>query len=65
VIRTETGGLQTTWAIELETGKISKRDLLKFSEELMNALPGLESTDVGGGSPSPSALTLKVINQVL
>ncbi|MFL5785659.1 MAG: cytochrome-c peroxidase [Bacteriovoracaceae bacterium] len=65
VIRTETGGLQTTWAIELETGKISKRDLARFSEELMKALPGLEANDVGGGSPSPSALTLKVINQVL
>ena len=65
IIRTETGGLQTTYAIELETGKISKKDLPKFSEELMKALPGLEATDVGGGSPSPSTLTLKVLNQVL
>lgn len=65
VIRTETGGLQTTYAIELETGKISKKELPKFSEELMKALPGLEAADVGGGSPSPSLLTLKVLNQVL
>jgi hypothetical protein len=65
IIRTETGGLQTTWAIELETSKISKKELTKFSEELMKALPGLEASDVGGGSPSPSNLTLKVINQVL
>lgn len=65
VIRTETGGTEVTYAIELETDKISKKDLPKFSEELMKALPGLEATDVGGGSPSPSLLTLKVLNQVL
>ena len=65
LIRTETGGLQTTWAIELETEKISKKDLPAFSKELMKALPGLEAGDVGGGSPSPSILTLKVLNQVL
>ena len=65
LIRTETGGTQVTYAIELETQKISKKDLAKFSEELMKALPGLEASDVGGGSPSPSLLTLKVLNQVL
>lgn len=65
LIRTETGGVQTTWAIELETEKISKKDLPEFSRQLMQALPGLEATDVGGGSPSPSALTLRVLNQVL
>lgn len=65
LIRTETGGLETTWAIELETEKISKRDLPAFSKELMNALGDLEASDIGGGSPSPSNLTLKVLNQVL
>lgn len=65
LIRTETGGLQTTWAIELETEKISKKDLPAFSKELMKALPGLEASDVGGGSPSPANLTLKILNQVL
>ena len=65
LVRTETGGTQVTYAIELETEKVLKKDLAKFSEELMKALPGLESSDVGGGSPSPSLLTLKVLNQVL
>ena len=65
LVRTETGGTQVTYAIELETDKVSKKDLAKFSEEIMKALPGLEATDVGGGSPSPSLLTLKVLNQVL
>jgi hypothetical protein len=65
IIRTETGSQVVTYAIELETGKISKKDLPAFSAELMKALPGLESTDVGGGSPSPSHLTLKVLGQVL
>jgi cytochrome c peroxidase len=65
VIRTETGGQQVTYAIELETEKVSKKDLPQFSQELIKALPGLTSQDVGGGSPSPSTLTLKVLNQVL
>ncbi len=65
VIRTETGGKEVTFAIEFETDKISKKELLKFSLELMKALPSLEASDVGGGSPSPSLLTLKVLNQVL
>ena len=65
VIRTENGGNEVTYAIELETDKLTKRELPKFSEELMKALPGLEAADVGGGSPSPSLLTLKVLNQVL
>ncbi len=65
IIRTETGSQVVTYAIELETGKILKKDLPAFSAELMKALPGLEASDVGGGSPSPSNLTLKVLNQVL
>lgn len=65
VIRTETGASEVTYAIELETEKVLKRDLAKFSEELLKALPGLEASDVGGGSPSPSQLTLRVLNQVL
>jgi hypothetical protein len=65
LIRTETGGQEVTYAIELETQKISKRDLAKFTEELMKALQGLEVSDIGGQTPDPSILTLKVINQVL
>lgn len=63
-IRTETGGIQVTWALELETSKITKAQFKDFSATVLKKLEVLEASDVGGGSPSPSDLTLKVINQV-
>jgi cytochrome c peroxidase len=65
VLRTETGSLETTWAIELETEKISKAEYPAFAKELLSKLGHLEASDVGGGSPSPSNLTLKVLGQII
>lgn len=63
LIRTENGGLETTWAIEFETSKFLKADLQKFGKALLKEL-NLSASDVGGGSPSPSKLTLKVLEQL-
>lgn len=63
VLRTETGALETTWAIEFETTKILKSESEKFGKALLKQL-GLESSEVGGGTPSPSLLTLKVLEQL-
>lgn len=60
VLRTETGALETTWAIEFETTKILKADTERFGKALLKQL-GLEASEVGGGTPSPSVLTLKVL----
>lgn len=65
VLRTETGALETTYALELETQKVTKAEFAAFSNELMKKLNVLKEEDVGGGSPSPSLLTLEVLNQVL
>lgn len=64
IIRTETGALESTWAIEFETQKILKADTQKFGKALMEQL-GLEASEVGGGSPSPSKLTLEVLEKAL
>jgi cytochrome c peroxidase len=64
-LRTETGAIQVTYGLELETGKVSKKDYDAFSKALLEKLNVLEASDVGGGTPSPSELTLKVLNQVL
>jgi cytochrome c peroxidase len=64
-IRTDKGGMQVTWALELETSKVTKAQHNDFAQEILKALDVLEASDVGGGSPSPSDLTLKVLNQVL
>lgn len=64
VLRTETGALENTWAIEFETQKILKADTQKFGKALMEQL-GLEASEVGGGSPSPSKLTLEVLEKAL
>ena len=63
-IRTDKGGIQVTWAIELETTKVTKAQFNEFAASVMKTLNVLDATDVGGGSPSPSDLTLQVINQV-
>ena len=64
-IRTATGGMQVTWALELETNKVTKAQYAEFSKQVLKALDVLEASDVGGGSPSPSDLTLQVLNKVL
>jgi cytochrome c peroxidase len=64
VLRTETGALENTWAIEFETTKILKSETEAFGKALLNQL-GLDSTDVGGGTPSPSKLTLEVLGKAL
>lgn len=63
-IRTETGAIEVTYALELETSKVSKAQYGAFAKEILKNL-NLEADEVGGGSPSPSNLTLKVLNQVL
>lgn len=66
-IRTENGGVVTTWAIELRTGKIAKKTLTqilnKWLEELVNY--GLDPKDAQGSSPSPSKLTERVLQEIL
>jgi cytochrome c peroxidase len=64
VLRTETGALETTWAIEFETEKILKADLQSFGRALINELK-LGPSDVGGTTPSPSKLTLEILEQAL
>lgn len=62
-LRTETGSLIKTYAIELETAKIQKKEVDDLGREVLKKL-NLTADDVGGGTPSPSELTLEVINQV-
>jgi cytochrome c peroxidase len=64
-IRTAKGGIEVTYALELETEKVSKADYQKFTNAVLEELNVLEATDVGGGSPSPSELTLDVLKKVL
>jgi cytochrome c peroxidase len=64
-IRNERGGLEVTYSLEMETDRILKADLSEFGKELYKKLEVLNSGDIGGGSPSPSNLTLKVLKQVL
>jgi cytochrome c peroxidase len=58
ILRTETGAVETTWAIEFETGKVLKSEAQKFGKSLLRKLD-LAASDVGGGTPSSarSALT--------
>jgi cytochrome c peroxidase len=64
ILRTETGALETTWAIEFETSKVLKAEIQKFGNSLANELD-LSSHDVGGGTPSPSKLTLEILEEAL
>lgn len=63
VLRNENGGIETTWAIEFETTKTSKTGMAELGKKIIKTL-GLTSADVGGGTPSPSHLTLDVIGQI-
>lgn len=64
-IRTDKGGIQVTWALELETNKVTKAQYNDFAQAVLKKLDVLDATDVGGGSPGPSDLTLQVLNQVM
>jgi cytochrome c peroxidase len=65
-IRTEVGGLVTTWSIELNFKKMNKKD---FSKSLMSWLTKLKNigfvpSDSQGTSPSPSKLTEEVLKDI-
>lgn len=66
-VRTATGGLTTTWAIELKLNKVSKKDVPLLIEswlkDLVNA--GVNEIDAQGVAPSPSKLTEKVLLEIL
>ncbi|MBY0517254.1 MAG: hypothetical protein K2P81_10110 [Bacteriovoracaceae bacterium] len=63
-IRTEQGGIVTTWAIEFESDKVLKKDLASFTKVVYDYLAnaGVSTVDVGGHSPSPSKTTEKILN---
>jgi|GEM_PF-110816 len=66
-IRTENGGVVSTWAIELTTNKITKRALPSVLDEWLKQLVkiGLVPEDAQGTSPSPSKLTDKILREIL
>jgi cytochrome c peroxidase len=63
LLRNERGGLETTYAIEFETTKVSKSEAAVLGKKIIEQL-NLEASDVGGGTPSPSVLTLEVLGQI-
>ncbi len=64
LLRTETGAVEETWAIEFETTKILKTEVQKFGKSLLREL-NLSTTEIGGGTPSPSKLTQEVLEKAL
>jgi cytochrome c peroxidase len=65
-IRTQVGGIVTTWSIELNFKKMSKKD---FSKTLLSWLSKLKSSgfvpaDAQGTSPSPSKLTEEILKEI-
>jgi cytochrome c peroxidase len=65
-IRNETGGLVTTWSIELNFKKMTKKE---FSQSLLGWLANLRTigfvpSDAQGTSPSPSKLTEEVLKEI-
>jgi cytochrome c peroxidase len=63
-LRNELGGTETTYAIELELQKLQKAEFEAHGLDVLKLLD-LSKEDVGAGSPSPSELTLKIINEVI
>jgi cytochrome c peroxidase len=64
-IRNDRGGMEVTFSLEIETEKLTKAELTQFGKALFQKLEGLNADDIGGGSPSPSNLTIEVLKQVL
>ena len=64
-IRNDRGGMEVTFSLEIETEKLTKAELTQFGKSLFQKLEGLNADDIGGGSPSPSNLTIEVLKQVL
>jgi cytochrome c peroxidase len=66
-VRTATGGLTNSWAIELKLNKISKKDLSGVVESWLKGLVegGVTDVDAQGVAPSPSKLTEKVLLEIL
>ena len=65
IVRTETGAQTVSYAIEIESPRILKKELAKFSEELMKALSALTPEDRESETPDSASLTLRVIKQIL
>ncbi len=65
-IRTESGGIEKTWAIEFETDKVLKKDIQKFNDIIFYYLKNADliGSDFGGHSPSPSKTTGKVLKTI-
>ncbi|HXH75967.1 MAG TPA: cytochrome c peroxidase [Bacteriovoracaceae bacterium] len=65
-IRTEAGGIVSTWAIDLKLAKITKKQLPEVLNQWLKELTdmGLEASDGNGTSPSPSKLTEKVLLEI-
>jgi hypothetical protein len=62
-MRTETGGLTTTWSVEYKLDKITKKHLPLVIDQWLQKIVdmGLSPKDAQGSSPSPSKLTEKVL----
>ena len=63
ILRTETGGFITTWAIELRSRKVSKKDISLLVGQWLKDLKDLEvnAEDSQGSTPDPSKLTEAVL----
>ncbi|MFZ4712193.1 MAG: cytochrome-c peroxidase [Bacteriovoracaceae bacterium] len=66
-IRTEVGGMVTTWAIEMKMTKTLKKDLPQILNAWLMELKSydLVPTDAQGTSPSPSKLTEATLNEIM
>ncbi len=63
ILRTQTGGLMTTWAVELRSRKVSKKDMSLLVSHWLKHLKELEvnAEDSLGTTPVPSKLTEEVL----
>lgn len=66
VLRTETGRLKSTWAIEVKLDKVSKKMLPVLMKEWLKGLKeaNVNAEDTQGSTPSPSKLTEKVLLEI-
>lgn len=66
-IRTEAGGVVTTWSVEYVMDKVTKKNLPSLLDSWLKNLVdmGLVPADAQGTSPSPSKLTEKILKDIL